>query len=334
MKEVIIKYLEGRASETEQAELMVWLRNKKNRIDFTSVSLVWKKSLNEQQFPADGEESWNRIQTRLLQKSFNGWQKTRKINQFFRVAAIFFFFVSIGSLAYYVTKFETNKAEFFTTVMAENGHISKVELPDGSEVWLNSGSKISYNNSFASNNRNVNLTGEAFFHVTKNEDIPLIVSSGELQVKVLGTKFNVSAYPEISDISVVLESGSVELLNVNMESFHYKLTPGERAVFDQTNRKMQVSNVNTSKFTSWKEGIVNIYDQTLEEVVERLETRYNQKFIVDDEVKKYRYTFTIKNESLDEIIQLMEKITPVKAVQKNDTILFNSDKNKKRRVER
>lgn len=334
MKEIIIKYLEGRATEAEQAELLEWLRIKKNRIDFNSVSLVWKKSLNDQEYPGKSEETWNKIQAVLLQKSYNGWQKTKKLNQFFRIAALFFLFMSIGILTYYFTTSGTKKTEQYTSVIAENGHISKVELPDSSVVWLNSGSKISYSNSFALTNRNINLTGEAYFQVTKNKKLPLIVTNGELQVKVLGTQFNVSAYPECGEVSVVLESGSVEMLNPNIESFHLKLKPGERAVFNKTNNKLQVSNVNTSKFTSWKEGIINIYNQTLEEVVEKLETRYNQKFILDNEVKNYIYTFTIKNESLDEIIQLMEKITPVKAEQKNDTILFKTDKNKQKRVER
>lgn len=334
MKEIIVKYLEGRASVAEQAELLEWLRIKKNRIDFSNFSLVWKNGLDEQQFPANSEEIWNKIQARLLQKSFNRWQKTSKTNQFFRIAAIFFFLVSLGSFAYFFTNVETKTPEYYTNVIAENGHISKVELPDGSVVWLNSGSKISYSNSFASSNRNITLTGEAYFQVTKNKKLPLVVSSGELQVKVLGTQFNVSAYPECGEISVVLESGSVELLNPNMKSNQLNLKPGERAVFNKTGKNLQVSNVNTSKFTSWKNGIVNIYNQTLEEVAERLETRYNQKFILDDDVKNYRYTFTIKNESLDEIIQLMEKITPIKAEQKNDTISFKTDKNKKRRVER
>ena len=334
MKEIVIKYLEGRSSETEQEELLTWIRDKKNRIDFHSFSLVWKNSLDRQNFPANGEESWNKIQARLLQKSFNGWQKTRKINQFFRIAAIFFFLIGIGSLAFLSTLVEPKTTEFFTNVVAENGHISKAELPDGSAVWLNSGSKVTFNNSFASTNRNISLTGEAYFQIAKNEALPLIVNSGELQVKVLGTKFNITAYPEISEISVVLESGAVELLNSNLESFQFYLAPGERAVFNKSDRSLQVSNVNTSKFTSWKDGILNIYNQTLEEVVERLEARYNQKFNLDNEVKHYRYTFTIKNESLDEIIQLMEKITPVKAEQKNDTISIKIDKNKKRRVER
>jgi ferric-dicitrate binding protein FerR (iron transport regulator) len=94
---------------------------------------------------------------------------------------------------------------------------------------------------------------------------------------------------------------------------------------------MTVSNVNTIKFTSWKEGIINIYDQSLEQVVKRLESRYNQKFRFGDDIKDYRYTFTIKNEPLDEIINLMEKITPVKTIQKDEVIVFQMDVDKMRK---
>lgn len=330
MQAIVTKYLEGTATKAEQEKLLMWLRKKENRLVFNSFKLEWKNRLDINQFPRESEESWNNIQTTLLQKSYTGWQNSRKMNQFFRIAAILFFVVGIGSLAYFFTTQSKQIPVFYTSVMAENGHISKVELPDGSIVWLNSGSEITYSNYFASNNRDINLSGEAYFQVTKNEEIPLIVNSGDLQVKVLGTKFNVDAYPKSHQINVVLESGKVELLNSKVESFSYKLKPGERATFDKKDMDLKISNVNTSKFTSWKEGIINIYDQSLEELIERLETRYNQKFEIAADVKDFHYTFTIKNESLDEIIKLMERITPVKAVQKQDTISFKLDKKKKR----
>lgn len=306
---------------------------KENRLVFNSRKLDWKKGLDKEQLPVGSEKSWNIIQDQLLQKSFSGWQNSRKMNQFFRIAAIFFFVISLGSAVYFIANRPQPTPQFYTSVVAENGQISKVKLPDGSVVWLNSGSEISYSNLFASTNRKIELSGEAYFQITRNEEIPLVVNSGDFQVKVLGTKFNVSAYPEANTIDVVLESGKVELLNSTSESFSYQLNPGERAIFNKDNRELKVSKVNTAKFTSWKEGILNIYDQSLEEVVSRLETRYNQKFNFEVEVKDFHYTFTIKNEKLEEIIKLMEKITPIKAVQEEDIITFKLDKNKMKRVD-
>jgi ferric-dicitrate binding protein FerR (iron transport regulator) len=323
MKQIIYKYLEGKATEAEQHKLLKWLRNKENRFVFNSNSLGWKESLDSNQLPDENLESWNQIQAVILEKSYKQWQHSRKVQSFFKYAAIFFFMVTLTGLTLYFV-YSKPIQPLYTSVVAEKGQISKVELPDGSLVWLNSGSEITYSNLFAEKNRNIQLNGEAYFNVAHNEQLPLVVSCGELNVKVLGTKFNVSAYEENKHVDVVLEKGSVELLD-------YCLKPGERAMFSKTERNMTVSNVNTAKFTSWKEGIINIYDQSLEQVVKRLESRYNQKFIFSNDIKDYRYTFTIKNEPLDEIINLMEKITPVKAIQKDDVIVFQMDIDKMRK---
>lgn len=322
MKDIIQRYLEGRANETEMKALLEWLRKKENHLVFHKFRLDWKKSLDRDSYPAESRDSWSRLQEQLARKSFIDLQRTRRLQFISRVAAIFFFMVSLGLMAYFITNREEKATEVYTRVYAENGQISKVELPDGSLVWLNSGSELKYSNEFATENRHVQLTGEAYFQVAKNAVLPLMVDCGELQVKVTGTQFNVTAFPECGFIDVVLEHGAVQLLNTEEGSLSYSLKPGEHARFNTNSRKIKVANVNPARFTSWKEGIINIYNQPLEDVVKRLELRYNQKFRIDPEIKDIRYTFTIKNEPLGDILLLMEKITPVKAVQEKDEILF------------
>jgi transmembrane sensor len=90
--------------------------------------------------------------------------------------------------------------------------------------------------------------------------------------------------------------------------------------------------VNTARYTSWREGIVNIYDLSIEDLVRRLEKRYNQKFELTPDVKKLRYTFTIENEPLEDVLKLMERITPVKVKQTDETIKIDIDKRKMRDV--
>lgn len=330
MKQIINKYLEGKATVEEQERLLEWLRKKENRFVFNKYRLDWKESLDAKQLPDESHESWSQIQVAILERNYKQWQHIRKTQLFFRYAAIFFFAISLAGLSWYFILSEPMHP-LYTSVVAEKGQISKVDLPDGSQVWLNSGSKIRYSNLFASKNRDIKLNGEAYFDIAHNEQLPLIVNCGELKVKVRGTKFNVKTCEENNDVDVVLEEGSVELLNTEVESFDYELKPGERAIFNIKERKLTVSNVNTTKFTSWKEGILNIYDQSLEQVVNRLEARYNQKFQFSDQIKDFRYTFTIQNESLDEIIKLMKKITPIKAIQKDDIIVFQVDMTKIKR---
>lgn len=334
MQDIVKKYLEGSATESEKAQLLNWLREKENRIVYRSLKLDWKRSLEKDQFAGGGEESWNRLQTRLWQKSYNRWQESRKINTFFRYAAIFFFAMTIGSLIWFFAGQSPRPDEIFTSVIAEKGQISKVELPDGSEVWLNSGSKISYSNYYSETNRSIQLSGEAYFNVTKNTGLPLVVDCGKLHVKVLGTKFNISAYSWDKPIEVVLEEGVVELLDPSTYSSYYRMEPGERVQFNKDIHELKVGKVNTSRYTSWKEGIINIYDQPLEQVVKRLEMRYNQKFEVSDKVKDFRYTFSVKNEPLEDIIELMQKITPLKAIQNDSVIKLEADEEKIKKVDK
>lgn len=334
MRTVTYKYLEGSATDSEKAELLQWLRKKKNRIVFHSYKLDWRKGLKNDQFTVGGEESWNRLQEKLWQKSYNRWQESRKIQQFFRYAAIFFFALSLGSTVWYFSgKSSSGIQETTTSVIAENGQISKVELPDGSLVWLNSGSRISYNNFFAEQNREVELSGEAYFDVEQNAELPMVVNCNNLHIRVLGTKFNVAAYSWEESIDIILEEGVVELVNPVAKTTFSGMKPGQRAQFSKENTALEVNDVNTSRFTAWKEGMINIYDQPLKDVVKRLEIRYNQKFVYDQEIEDFRYTFTIKNERLEEIIRVMEQITPVKAIQQEDVIELKVDEEKKRKVD-
>jgi len=332
MQEIANKYFEGRATDEELEQLLRWLRKKENRIVFDKFRLVWQSSHERDYFPNGGRESWNRLQMQLWQKSFKTWQSTKKIEKLFRYAAIFFFVLSIGSLTWYFTHKSVHIPETYTTVAADKGHISKVQLPDGTKVWINSGSEISYNNHFASLHRNIRIKGEAYFDVAKNENIPMIIECGQVNVKVTGTSLNINSYSGENDIEVVLEEGSVELTNINDNATLYKLHPGNRLLFSRE-CKISVFDVNTYKYTSWKDGIINLYDLTMEEVIMRLNSRYNQKFEIDPAVKNFKYTFTIKNEQLHEILQLMEKITPIIIEQKGDIVFIKIDKNKMKKVE-
>jgi len=333
MQTIANKYFEGRATDVELKKLIEWLRQKDNKFVFNEYRSDWEKGLESDRFPGGGEESWNNLQAKLWRKSYGKWQNTIKMYHFFRYAAIFLFVLAVGSLVLYFSTRPTKVPDTYTRVIAENGQISKVSLPDGSFVWLNSGSEITYNNLFSSVNREVTLKGEAYFDVAANENIPLIVDCGELQVKVFGTSFNVNAYNWEEDIEVVLEEGKVELVNPVVNSTIYRIKPGERVRFDKEDKKLAVADVNTYRYTSWKNGIINFYDLSMVEVVRRLEIRYNQKFELEPGVRYLRYTFTIKNEPLHEILRLMERITPVDAEQKDNVIVIRLDKDKMKNVE-
>lgn len=330
MKEIIIRYLEDSATDEEKFALQSWLRNRKNRIDFNILKAEWTNSLGNAN-PEGSEKTWNMVLTGLSERGFSGWQKSRIINQYLRYAAIFFFLTTLGSIGWYLTNRSVAGDAVYSKIIADNGQISKAELPDGSIVWLNSGTSLVYNNEFGIKNRDITLSGEAFFDISKNANLPLIVDCDHFRVKVIGTKFNINAFPGKFKNSVALEEGEVSVTNLYSRAT-YKLSPGQVAEFDAAIKTLNISQANISRYTSWKEGVINFYDQSLEEVLEILKVRYNQEFEVTEQVKRYRYTFTVRNDSLNEIIKLLENITPIKANQHGKIIRFDVDQEKIKRV--
>lgn len=328
MKLLITKYLKGKSSAEEQTELLNWVRKDGHLHEFQQIKDEWKREVVQESVPAEYAGNWQNIQNRMmdqLQSDIHGKQRTLN---FFRYAAILLVAISLPALVYVFTSGKSNSPLTYTTVAADYGQISKVVLPDSSVVWVNSGSTIKYNNHFSANNRDIELIGEAFFKVKHNANIPLVVSSSDLRVKVLGTEFSVSAYPEEANIQVVLEKGKVELTTTSDSKFRQEMKPGELASFDKTMKKLLVGNVNTNLYTSWKDGMINIYNLPLSELVIKLEKRYNQKFEVDEAIKNMPYTFTIKNEDLSSVLLLMEKITPVIAIQDKNVIKLKHNKTK------
>lgn len=326
MKSNIKNYLSGRSSKKEQKELLDWIREDNHLAEFKAVKEEWKKEVIQEPLPSEYRDSWNAIQNTRMEGMKSDLQRTRQLLVFFRYAAIVVALISIPTLFYFISQSVRNTSLSYTTVSADYGQISKVLLPDSTIIWINSGSTIRYNNRFAATNRDLELTGEAYFKVRKNKELPMVVSSDELRVKVLGTSFSVMAYPEEKTIDVVLEEGNVELNSARQSSFRYEMKPGERTSFNKTSKVLTRSMVNTELFTSWKEGTINIYNLPLNELVIKLERRYNQKFMVEESIKNIPYTFTIKNEDLSSILGLMEKITPVVAVQKGNVIELKSSK--------
>lgn len=322
--------MSGEGSTDEQKELLEWIRKEDNISEFKSVKDEWKNEILKNDIPEVFRQNWNNIQNNLFLQMQSEIQGNKRKLNFFRYAAIFVTLISLPSFIYFLSQTKKSTPLVYTTIAADLGQISKVVLPDSSVVWINSGSTIKYNNQFSTSNRDIELIGEAFFKVTKNKSLPMIVSSADLRVKVLGTKFCVSAYPEESSIQVVLEKGKVELTSTSQLNIRHEMNTGELASFDKANKELSMSNVNTRLFTSWKDGIVNIYNLPLSEVVIKLGKRYNQKFLVDDEIKNMPFTFTIKNENLNSILSLMEKITPVDAVQRGNIIELKYNKNKRK----
>jgi transmembrane sensor len=227
--------------------------------------------------------------------------------------AVFILAFAMGSLSlYFINKKERKDlAKLYNTIEVPYGERSQITLYDGTRVWLNSGTKLRYPAIFQSDTRDVILDGEAYFEVAKDTNSPFIVWAGQLKVKVLGTHFDLCAYPEDSEFSTTLDEGIVNVTNICNGS-GLTMMPGEQVILNRETNGLKQQAVDTKLYTSWKENMLKLDDSPFNEVVKKMERWYDVKIKVDPNVNtKERYTMTIKTESLREMLQLVSKTTKI-----------------------
>ncbi len=189
-----------------------------------------------------------------------------------------------------------------------------ITLSDGSTVKLNSGSKLSYHSPFGLENREVELDGEAFFEVTKDPDKPFIVRSNSLKTEVLGTSFNVRAYQDDGDLDVVLVTGLVKVDFFDEETRVEKiLNPNEMISYSKATKEVKIGRVEPEAFICWKDQILNFSDESLPEVIHKLERWYGVKIMVKNpQNREWEYTGRFNKKSLEHVLLRMsfaEKFT-------------------------
>lgn len=231
-----------------------------------------------------------------------------------RIAAILFLPVLIVS-AYHFFNERSSKKQFSTvynTAETPLGMRSSLTLPDGTKVWLNAGSKISYPVLFSNDRRVVSLSGEAYFEVKKDKEWPFIVSTKDMNIVVTGTSFNCNAYPENNQIQTVLVEGEVTLVNQSATELA-SMSPGELATFDNSKQSITKTITDLQKYIAWKSGKLMFRDDKMDKVVEKLERWYNVEFeIADKEIADYVYTATFIDESLDQVLKVLSLSAPIR----------------------
>lgn len=300
-----------------------YLKNECNKSDFDSaVGLMLspeKKDDLEQRMIKHWEEtpSGGRIPDSdnvlyrihyFINKSEKDEPKRLSFFQYFsRVAAVLLLPLIIA-LGYQLMN-NRDKNTHTQTVSAPLASHTSFDLPDGSKVWLNAGSTITFPESFNPKQRLVKLSGQAYFDVKKNK-IPFFVETDQFTVKVLGTSFDVLAYPGEAAL-VTLEQGKVSL--ETWSGNKAVLNPGQQAVIEKEGGQINKREVDTGQFVAWKNNQLIFIDEPLETVVFRLKRWFNVDITIEDEsLKRIPVNGTIEYESIAEVMQLLEICAPVK----------------------
>lgn len=337
--ELIIKYIEGERDQQIIDNVEQWLsRDPENRRYLEKVKKLWFAVDELKSLAAiDVNKDWEAVERRLAEKSHPYHHaRTKRLswyNSFVKVAAVLLVAILITSLFFYINPGPAaQQVASRYEIIVPDGQKSSLVLPDGTKVMVNAGSRLFLPKENEPDKREVWLDGEAFFEVTKNPHQPFVVHTSDIQVKVLGTTFNVRAYEDEKLVETTLVEGQVALNTTEGNGQDVSLLPDQKAIFvkskdaalgaalqRQFGQNIKVGHIlvsgkiNPESAISWTQGKLTFEDEYFDVIAHRLERYYGVRIRLKDEtLKNMRYTGTIKNISLDQALRALQSTTAFK----------------------
>ena len=342
MDEIIIRKLQLNISPEENGLLESWLdKDETNRAEFETIKDAWELSSRlGLMHVIDVTKARKKVK-----KEIPEFKKSKHILFYWqRIAAIFLLPLLLSAITFfYFFKQRIQDKIIQQEVSASFGVRTQLNLPDGTNVWLNSGSKIKFPSKFLGNKREVYLEGEALFNVADDVLRPFYVNLGEVSVKAVGTTFNVTAYKNDNTFETTLIDGKVLMVKKSKSKpdvVLYKVEPSQHAVYNKTERKIiiyedalpvasaneeQISGkplpaellplkeqITDNKYTSWIEGKLIFRNDPMDEVIKRLGRWYNVDINLNDTILyDFRYTATFIDETLEQVLDLLKLSAPI-----------------------
>jgi len=302
---LIGKVISGNATTEEIAQLETWKGESPDNLNLYNKSLqVWKNSksrISGEDFRNDKQKVDDAIKLDLTQKV----QNIQRQSVLYKIAAVLAFPLALAISFYFFSSRDksADQIQQICEIISPKGHISKCILPDGTEVWVNTGSTITYDAAtFNQETREIKLSGEAYFDVVKNAEKPFVVKTTMASINVTGTSFNIKSYPESGIFETVLSEGSIEMILNSSAHQTVQLVPGERAIFDINKKGISIEEVDAEIFSAWRNGEILFKDATLNDLLKELERIYNIRFqLKDKQLGEFRFRgmFSYNNNLID-----------------------------------
>jgi len=352
---LIIKFLTGDANEDEVKEVLFKLNESDEfKQQFEACKKIWLTSAHiaTGSSETDSQKLWKNIRLEIGQQENKITYIPRWVS-YARQAAIWLLFLALGSgITQYASLSELKSKKKMCSIHTPMGSRTRIMLPDGTEVWLNAGSNLEYPSEFEGDQRDVSLVGEGFFKVKSDKKWPFVVHTADMNVKALGTTFNVKAYSK-ENIETTLIEGIVKLENAKEEQnkFSYTLNPKQKFTYvrklsqvninAQRNKKETTQNskedsllfkknVDTELATSWKDKRWIVDGEMMDALAVLLERRYDVKInLKSEELKHYKFSGTIENETFEQVLKYLSFIVPMKYSIEKNTVELSIDENKK-----
>ena len=300
--ELIANYLTEGLDKNALDELKTWIAaSAENQQYFIRQREIWFSAVSREAASVyDKDKAFENFRNRVeSQKEIQSTSRRGfSLSALWRYAAVVAIIIAVGCISYW--QGEVNVKDTFADISVEAplGSKTKLYLPDGTLVWLNAGSRMTYSQGFGVDNRKVELEGEGYFEV-KTKD---------LQLQVLGTKFNFRDYPEDHEVVVSLLEGKVGLNNLLREEKEAVLSPDERAVLNKANGLLTVESVTASNASQWTDGYLFFDEELLPDIAKELERSYNVKIhIANDSLKTFRFygNFVRREQNIQEVLEAL-----------------------------
>lgn len=237
----------------------------------------------------------------------------------YRVAAVILILL-LPLVGYWSGKENVKQTFSDVVVEAPMGAQTKLYLPDGTAVWLNASSRITYSQGFGVDDRILKLEGEGYFEVAKNERKPFEIETKELSLRVVGTKFNFKNYPDDEEVTVSLIDGKVALKNELKAMHELFLDPDERVVLNKRTGRIKRTKTNVKNANAWSRNELFFDEELLEDIAKMLMRSYNVKIEVADNLRNKRFygCFKLVGNNVDDVLKAMAATKQMKYVYKNE----------------
>jgi transmembrane sensor len=311
---LLARYLSGESDNEEAAIINKWINSSsKNSLLFKNIKADWEKINSIKNMKkVDVDSAWENVKQRILSSDPGiipvpepARVDTAKLFLYrsLRIAASILLIIGLafGAYKFFVVPYLDNN----TIIKSGSDNTSRLILPDGSQVYLNSGTLIRYANNFGNGSRKLFLKGEAYFNVTRDNNNPFTVTTSDAVVKVLGTSFNINTRASNNMTEVFVESGNVKLLQKNNPDNNILIEPGY--IGELSGKTLNKSENNDINYLSWKTKYLIFRETDLQTVVKKLEGVYNTSITLGSQkMANCKLTATFNNASLDSVLKVIE----------------------------
>jgi ferric-dicitrate binding protein FerR (iron transport regulator) len=315
--DLLVKYLVGETDADENATVEIWLKaDEKNQNYYNGFKKIWEDSLVlAQNTTVDENAAWKRLQNRIQEKNIPVYNLKKTSFNWLQIAASVLLISTLGWFSY--SYFENKSANTLITIQATNTTLNDT-LPDGTTITLNKNSSLTFTQKFKGNTRPVTLKGEAFFDVSHDKTKPFIITINDVTVQVVGTSFNVKN--KNGKTTVDVETGIVK---VSKNKDQVELRHGEKVIISDQDLKL-LKSISKGRLYNYYRNKELVCDQTpLQELVEALNEIYNVNIIIKNpELQEKPITTIFKDQSLDQILEVIQETFLIKIERKNNQILL------------